>query len=151
MEDEDTAMDPLALDIEDLKDTSIKTKAKLRDSEQLKRIMNSIEKFEKQPNREGNVRFSGRVNGPLMLLAAVFGPVEEDPEYKLIVEANNIIVEIENEIGRGVCISRRGEVWLTARYLQVSYTSMCVTITRSAFLNLSSLFSIPWTMSEQYK
>ena len=26
------------------------------------------------------------------------GPVEQDPEYKLIVEANNLTVEIDNEI-----------------------------------------------------
>lgn len=29
----------------------------------------------------------------------VVGPVEEDPQYKLIVEANNLTVEIDNEIG----------------------------------------------------
>lgn len=26
------------------------------------------------------------------------GPVEEDPEYKLIVQANNLTVDIDNEI-----------------------------------------------------
>lgn len=29
---------------------------------------------------------------------AVVGPVEADPEYQLIVDSNNIIVEIDNEI-----------------------------------------------------
>ena len=29
---------------------------------------------------------------------SVCGPVEADPEYQLIVEANNITVEIDNEI-----------------------------------------------------
>lgn len=33
------------------------------------------------------------------LLAAV-GPVEADPEYLLIVEANNLAVEIDNEISK---------------------------------------------------
>ena len=28
----------------------------------------------------------------------VFGPVEQDPEYQLIVKANNLTVEIENEM-----------------------------------------------------
>ena len=28
----------------------------------------------------------------------VFGPVEADPEYRLIVDSNNILVEIDNEI-----------------------------------------------------
>lgn len=30
----------------------------------------------------------------------VSGPVEYDPEYQLIVESNNMIVEIDNEICR---------------------------------------------------
>ena len=30
----------------------------------------------------------------------VAGPVEADPEYQLIVEANNITVEIDNEISK---------------------------------------------------
>ena len=30
----------------------------------------------------------------------VAGPVEADPEYQLIVEANNLTVEIDNEISR---------------------------------------------------
>ena len=29
----------------------------------------------------------------------IIGPVESDPEYQLIVEANNLAVEIDNEIG----------------------------------------------------
>lgn len=29
----------------------------------------------------------------------IVGPVESDPEYQLIVEANNLAVEIDNEIG----------------------------------------------------
>lgn len=29
--------------------------------------------------------------------AAVKGPVEADPEYKLIVDANNLVVEVDNE------------------------------------------------------
>ena len=29
----------------------------------------------------------------------MYGPIEEDPEYKLIVESNNLTVEIDNEIG----------------------------------------------------
>jgi U4/U6 small nuclear ribonucleoprotein PRP31 len=29
----------------------------------------------------------------------IVGPVESDPEYQLIVEANNMAVDIDNEIG----------------------------------------------------
>ena len=32
------------------------------------------------------------------LLAQAYGPIEEDPEYKLMVESNNLTVEIDNEI-----------------------------------------------------
>ena len=34
------------------------------------------------------------------LYITVNGPVEADPEYQLIVEANNITVEIDNEISQ---------------------------------------------------
>jgi len=34
----------------------------------------------------------------------VAGPVEADPEYQLIVEANNITVEIDNEISKYIGI-----------------------------------------------
>ena len=33
----------------------------------------------------------------------VYGPVEYDPEYQLIVESNNMIVEIDNEICERIC------------------------------------------------
>lgn len=37
--------------------------------------------------------------------ADIVGPVESDPEYQLIVEANNMAVDIDNEIGNNtVCI-----------------------------------------------
>lgn len=32
----------------------------------------------------------------------IIGPVESDPEYQLIVEANNLAVEIDNEIGEAL-------------------------------------------------
>lgn len=31
---------------------------------------------------------------------SVVGPVETDPEYQLIVDSNNIVVEIDNEISK---------------------------------------------------
>ena len=36
----------------------------------------------------------------LYLNITVAGPVELDPEYQLIVEANNLTVEIDNEISK---------------------------------------------------
>ncbi|XP_076345141.1 pre-mRNA processing factor 31 [Tachypleus tridentatus] len=60
---------------------SVRSIAKLRDSEQLERVMKEIEDRCQADRKEG-----------------VVGPVEADPEYQLIVEANNLAVEIDNEI-----------------------------------------------------
>lgn len=57
--------------------------AKLRDSEQLQKVMSQIEKYSKIPRKS----------------ADIIGPVESDPEYQLIVEANNMAVDIDDEIG----------------------------------------------------
>merc|ERR1719210_1199508 len=57
--------------------------AKLDKSEELLNIMNKIEKFFK------------RVRKPHELL----GPVEADPEYLLIVDANNFAAQIDGELG----------------------------------------------------
>ena len=35
-----------------------------------------------------------------MSFVSVVGPVEADPEYMLIVEANNLSVDIDNEISK---------------------------------------------------
>eukprot|EP00049_Salpingoeca_infusionum_P019177 m.360585 g.360585 ORF g.360585 m.360585 type:complete len:499 (+) comp19095_c0_seq1:166-1662(+) len=56
--------------------------AKLADSEKLQRILRAIEEH------------SGAGEQP-----GAFGPLEADPEYMLTVEANNIIVDVDNEIG----------------------------------------------------
>lgn len=60
---------------------SVRNIAKLRDSEQLERVMKEIQKRSNTERKE-----------------EVTGPVEADPEYLLIVEANNLAVEIDNEI-----------------------------------------------------
>lgn len=59
---------------------SVKYIAKLRDSKQLSDILEKIQEFSQQP------------------IGKMFGPIETDPEYRLIVEANNLTVEIDNEI-----------------------------------------------------
>lgn len=69
---------PLELDT---KYKSVRAIAKLRDSEELAHVMNAI-KEKKEHGRKDEVA----------------GPVEADPEYRLIVEANNLAVEIDNEI-----------------------------------------------------
>lgn len=67
---------------EEIKVTTIKQLATLRSSERLERIMNEMQKFQSQPD---NAKRS-------------VGPLEIDPEYQLIVEANNLAVDIDNEI-----------------------------------------------------
>lgn len=68
---------------QEIKAKSIHQIAKLRHSEQLKNVMENIEKYQKTNNMQNSI----------------VGPVESDPEYQLIVEANNLAVEIDTEIG----------------------------------------------------
>ncbi|XP_065181111.1 U4/U6 small nuclear ribonucleoprotein Prp31-like [Sycon ciliatum] len=60
---------------------NIKQIAKLHGSEQLTRVLQEISKYAGQERTD-----------------PVVGPVEQDPEYMIIVEANNIAAEIDNEI-----------------------------------------------------
>lgn len=65
----------------DTKLDSVRKIAKLRDSEQLAIIMKKIEDIIQNPRKD-----------------EIVGPAEADPEYQLIVNANNLAVEIDNEI-----------------------------------------------------
>lgn len=60
---------------------SVKNIAKLRDSDEFKNTLQTMDHFLENPRSRDTV----------------LGPVEEDPEYKLIVSANNLTVEIDNE------------------------------------------------------
>lgn len=66
----------------DLKNVKIRDLAKLRNSDRLLNIMQQIDIFQSRQKKSEDV----------------LGPVESDPEYLLIVEANNLIVEIDDEI-----------------------------------------------------
>lgn len=68
---------------EDLKIASIRELARLHDSDQLKKTMALIEDYSIRLRKSEDI----------------IGPVESDPEYQLIVEANNLAVDIDNEIG----------------------------------------------------
>lgn len=61
---------------------SVREICKLRDSEMLQIIIKQIEGFGSKIRKAGDV----------------IGPVETDPEYQLIVEANNLAQDIDNEI-----------------------------------------------------
>lgn len=61
---------------------SVRELCKLRDSEKLRNIITQIESY-----------------GPKIRKAIeIIGPVEADPEYRLIVEANNLAQDVDNEI-----------------------------------------------------
>jgi len=82
METEDVK--PSKLELEQIpKAHSIFDVAQLHKSEEVEQIMSKIEKFAK------------RIRKPHELL----GPVEADPEYLLIVDANNLAARIDNELG----------------------------------------------------
>lgn len=74
-------IDDVAMETAEPKLDSVRQIAKLRDSEQLMKVMKQVEELILKPRLED-----------------VIGPVEADPEYLLIVEANNLAVEIDNEI-----------------------------------------------------
>uniref|UniRef100_A0A182YRZ2 U4/U6 small nuclear ribonucleoprotein Prp31 n=1 Tax=Anopheles stephensi TaxID=30069 RepID=A0A182YRZ2_ANOST len=61
---------------------SIREICKLRDSDRLSNVLSQIETYAKNPRTT----------------MEMVGNVESDPEYQLIVEANNIAVDIDNEI-----------------------------------------------------
>jgi len=60
----------------------------------------------------------------------VCGPLEADPEYQLIVEANNVTVEIDNEI------SKFYDVWLTLQNLQIFYIVIVIYVVSHAYIVL---------------
>lgn len=69
--------------------SSIRELCKLRDSEELKNILIQIDKYMSNPRKSNEM----------------IGNVESDPEYQLIVEANSIAVDIDNEICKKLLIN----------------------------------------------
>jgi len=61
---------------------SVRQICHLYDSEQLQRVLTQIEETNLKPRKAEDI----------------LGPVEADPEYQLIVEANSLAVDIDNEI-----------------------------------------------------
>lgn len=66
----------------DVRVSSVRELCRLRDSKQLRTILEQIDKYVAHPRKASEM----------------IGNVESDPEYQLIVEANGIAVEIDNEI-----------------------------------------------------
>lgn len=74
-------VEEVTMETEQSNKNSVRNIAKLRDSEELKDVLKEVEKYAKRKRRD-----------------KVLGPVEMDPEYQLIVQANNLTAEIDNEI-----------------------------------------------------
>lgn len=78
----------IEIDLEpNLKVDSVRELCKLRDSDELKNMLEDMREFAKRPRSS----------------AEMIGNVESDPEYQLIVQANGVAVEIDNEIGTAAC------------------------------------------------
>lgn len=77
---EDGGASSSARTLEDMRNVTLSSIAKLVNGTVLPQVLESIKHYSELKERE------------------VFGPLEEDPEYKLIVQANNLSVEIDNEI-----------------------------------------------------
>lgn len=63
--------------------TSVRQVAKLWDSDKLKNIKEQVEEYSSKVRKAEELK----------------GTIETDPEYQLIVEANNVSVDVDNEIG----------------------------------------------------
>lgn len=72
---------PNLMDV-DVKVHSIRELCKLRDSEHLRNVLEQIENYSQRQRTA----------------AEMLGNVESDPEYKLIVDANALAVDVDNEI-----------------------------------------------------
>jgi len=72
----------------DVKVSSIRELCKLRDSVRLKSVLIEIEKYVRNPRKSSEM----------------IGNVESDPEYQLIVEANSVAVDVDNEICKYIYI-----------------------------------------------
>jgi U4/U6 small nuclear ribonucleoprotein PRP31 len=62
---------------------SVRDLCKLRDSKELNKVLEQINVYKSKPDRK---------------CSEMIGNLESDPEYQLIVEANSLAVEIDNEI-----------------------------------------------------
>lgn len=72
----------LQMDIDTTQIHSVRELCLLRDSEKLQNVMKKIEQYGSKPRQATDI----------------IGPVEADPEYQLIVEANDLAPEIDNEV-----------------------------------------------------
>nr|CAI5861079.1 unnamed protein product [Callosobruchus analis] len=82
IEEEKPDIKELAMEVDTTQIVSVRELCKLRDSEKLQNIMMQIQNYALQSRKAVDI----------------IGPVEQDPEYQLIVEANNLAQDVDNEI-----------------------------------------------------
>lgn len=74
----------IPMEVDTTQINSVRELCKLRDSDILRSIIKQIEGYGNKVRKANDI----------------IGPVETDPEYQVIVEANNIAADIDNEIGK---------------------------------------------------
>ncbi|WAQ96549.1 PRP31-like protein, partial [Mya arenaria] len=100
-------IDDVTMETQTVSKNSVRNIAKLRDGEELTEVMKKIEQYSKQKRKE-----------------AVAGPVEFDPEYQLIVQANNL-----TELGNNILENSKNSTAL--QDILTSATIMVVSVTSS--------------------
>lgn len=115
-DDDDDDEEPMEVDVHV---SSVRELCKLRDSKQLAHILTEIDKYIDNPRKSNEM----------------IGNVESDPEYQLIVEANSVAVEIDNEICKLYLILSLRVRFSVISHFQQSFTSSPRTNTRNAFPN----------------
>lgn len=119
----------------DVKVDSVRSLCKLRDSQRLNYILEQIDVFSQKPRKTSEM----------------IGNLESDPEYQLIVEANNIAVEIDEEICKYIFSLKVGlNFILNSVFQQPSTSSQKKSIKRDFPSWIRSLF-LKWTTYEQSK
>lgn len=104
--------------------SSIREVCKLHDSEELRTVLRKIDEYIACPRKSNEM----------------IGNVESDPEYQLIVEANSIAADIDNEICktiRNFLMSNSFDklIFVSIPIVQLSFTNLPRTSSKSVFPN----------------
>lgn len=75
-------------------------------------------------------------------LCVVVGPVEADPEYQLIVDSNNLVVEIDNEISEWDELFSFGVIYECSPHIFDVYLTEILLIFKSLIFGYLIFFSI---------
>ncbi len=110
---------------------------------QLKEVMKNIRQYMDVERKQGQleslflyhvIQLSAAFLLFLPFTDSVLGPIEADPEYQVIVDSNNLIVEVDNEISESrLIIIQFSDVRGVPMTLQMSSTSLLGIFTLNGF------------------